>query len=106
MLDHATENLRTGMEFIIANPSYHEGQTYYPFFHDAAKLLDMTKLYSSDGRHAGDVLQEIEHQMILIKHSLLYTHDKYDEQLADYLANAIQEVNVARYIETYEHHEV
>ena len=52
MLDHAIDNLRVAIQYIVANPGYHDAHKYLPFLEDAAHLLNMTKKYAVNTHHA------------------------------------------------------
>mmetsp|Transcript_36311 Transcript_36311/g.44287 ORF Transcript_36311/g.44287 Transcript_36311/m.44287 type:complete len:124 (+) Transcript_36311:206-577(+) len=102
MIDFALANMSIGIQ-TIHEAEYphatHEGQAALGFFDDTIRALRLSRSLQQSGHATAGFLKEIETEMTLYKNDLLADGSELDHTLADYLGIALQEVNVARYIE-------
>lgn len=102
LLDYAASNLAIGVQLV------HDAEKNDPtpdqvdslvFIYDTVRAIRLAKTIQQSGHLTGDYLKQIETEMGIFRDDLLFKESKLSYILADYVSVAMQEVNVARYVE-------
>ena len=103
MLDQARDNMKSGQEYLHLHPIPHF-DSYTIFFDNAIRAMNLFKLLNQNGYNTIDYLKESSYEMNLIKDTLNANPGPTEKYLSEYVSAALEEVNIARYLQELQQH--
>ena len=98
MLDQAKDNLTHAQTYLKQNPVPHS-ESYLAFLDNGMRAMDLFKKLSQNGYQTIDFLSQSYYEIELVKTSLGHQKGHTEDYLALYLVAALEEVNIARYLQ-------
>ena len=98
MIDSAVDNINWGQNYMHQHP-VSDHVNIAEFFSDTIDSLSLFKALQLRGHYTAAYLEHVQNELNAANNDLLARHTEADDHLARYVQAAINEVNVARYME-------
>jgi len=99
MIDSATESLTSGAKYLEEHPTPVDAHSILQFIDDTISALAYYRTVSVYGGETRQFLTEIQSEMSSVMTSLKHGHTEQEHVVAKYLSSALDEVDVACYLE-------